>query len=191
MNTDEPITRAVLDEVLSDAFDKFAYKMSNEVGGLISDLANMVAVRFDEVDKRFESVDQRFDKADKRFDAMDKRFDAMDQRFDAMDARFDKADKRSGSIEGRLAHLESDIATIKERLHYIEAEIKAQRNDIKYVLDGLASANYRVSQLEAKFDRYYLLTTEDQLTVNTKVAELKAWVVAASPKLGLHMSVDS
>ncbi|HWZ66139.1 MAG TPA: hypothetical protein VNX65_05120 [Patescibacteria group bacterium] len=167
MTADEPITRAILDEVLSNAFAKFAQTFGAEIRELIS---GSVA-----------GLEHR----------MNARFEAVDKRFDAMDRRFDAADERAGRIENRLAHIESDIATIKDRLRAIEGEIKAQRNDTKYVLNGLAKANHHIAQLEAKFDKYYLLTSQERLVISDKVAQLKTWVLAANHALGLGVSVDS
>ena len=55
--------------------------------------------RFESVDMRFESIDKRFDAVDKRFESVDKRFDAVDKRFDAVDKRFEAMDKRFGMLQ--------------------------------------------------------------------------------------------
>lgn len=58
----------------------------------LKDQRELMAVRFDAMDRRFEETNARFAE---RFDAVDQRFAAVDRRFEEMDRRFEEMGKRS------------------------------------------------------------------------------------------------
>ena len=53
----------------------------------LKDQRELMAVRFDAMDRRFEETNERFAE---RFDAVDQRFAAVDRRFEEMDRRFEE-----------------------------------------------------------------------------------------------------
>ncbi|MDD9988326.1 MAG: hypothetical protein OXQ31_18770 [Spirochaetaceae bacterium] len=65
----------------------------------LKDQRELMAVRFDAMDRRFEETNarfaERFDAVDQRFAAVDQRFAAVDRRFEEMDRRFEEMGKRS------------------------------------------------------------------------------------------------
>lgn len=80
----------------------------------LKDQRELMAVRFEAVDRRFEEMgkrsDERFDEMGKRsderfaavsvrFEDMNKRFEDMNQRFEDMNKRFEDMNKRFGSMQ--------------------------------------------------------------------------------------------
>ena len=79
-----------------------------------------------------------------RFDAIDRRFDAMDQRFDTMDQRLDATDERSDASAGRLRRIEilaeqngHQIRLLAEAVSGVGEKLEALRSEMSTGFQGL------------------------------------------------------
>ncbi len=83
----------------------------------LEDLAGMVKIGFDAVDKKFDKVDMRFDKLENRFDKLENRFDKLENRFDVLEDKFDTLeDVVVRSHQRRIEKVEIVADKIKEAL---------------------------------------------------------------------------
>lgn len=72
---------------------------------------------------------------DARFDKVDARFNTVDARFNEVDARFDKIDSR--------------LEIISSKIDQVLILMEDQNSRNRFVLDGYASLDHRVSKLES------------------------------------------
>lgn len=107
----------------------------------ITDVLDAINTFSGDVEKRFDAVDERFEGIDQRFASIDQRFDGVEMRFDA---------------------LESDIAHIKERLRYVENEVRA-----------LGAQMVTKQYLDAKFDELLVIQQKDSLFKRTLLLALE------------------
>lgn len=96
---------------------------------------------------------------------VDQRFDVIDQRFEGVDKRFDA--------------LESDIAHIKERLRYVENEVRALGSQMvtKQYLDAKIDELLAVQQKDSLFKRTLVLMLEQSNVLSPEArAKLEALI---------------
>jgi archaellum component FlaC len=80
----------------------------------VSDLREDMMYEFRAIDERFNKVDQKFIEIDERFNKMDERFEKVDQRFNKLESKIDLVDKKLTyefkAVSIRVECLEEKIA---------------------------------------------------------------------------------
>lgn len=88
----------------------------------------------------FDLLQQFIEQANKNFKSIDGRLDGIDERFNSIEEQFKEVDRHFYRAEHRLSIIE---ITLKE----VKNEQKAQRNDIKEILDRLVAFEIKVDRI--------------------------------------------
>lgn len=104
-----------------------AQKGIEEKDMTVRELAGMMTVRFDGLEKRVEKLEVAvFDLREDmmyEFRAIDERFTQVDRRFEQVDRRFEKMDECFGKIDQRFNRLESKVDIVDKKLTYEFASV--------------------------------------------------------------------
>jgi archaellum component FlaC len=141
----------------------------------------MIAERFDGMDKsfaaideRFNTVDARFNTVDARFNAIDERFNAVDERFNAVDERFNAVDERFNAVDERFLRVDTTLAGLNQRFEGMDNAFAAmeERSNVDHPLAAIDTRFNGIDNAIVETRRHFELIAENLDSKIGAVAEM-------------------